>query len=131
MADYVLIVEDDRNLAVAICMALEGSGYECGIARNGREALDWVAKRMPSLIVLDMLMPIMDGWQFAREFHATYGATAPILVLTAAERGRLRGPQIDAAAVLSKPFDVGQLIDTIGELIARHATASTANQQHL
>ena len=72
---------------------------------------------MPALIVLDMLMPVMNGWQFAQDFHAQYGHEVPIVVATAAEhvhsaRRRTSTP----AGVLPKPFEVSDLL----RLVARH-----------
>ena len=124
MPDYILVVEDDQNLAVTIGMVLEGEGYAIRIARNGRQALEAVAKQMPSLIILDMLMPIMDGWEFSRELHLQYAHAAPILVVTAAENPTTRGLDVQASAVLAKPFDVQRLLDTVKRLIASQPAAS-------
>ena len=74
---------------------------------------------MPALIVLDMLMPVMNGWQFAREFRARYGREVPIVVATAAEHVNSRGDAIDASDVLPKPFEVSDLL----RLVARHVPA--------
>jgi DNA-binding response OmpR family regulator len=126
MSDYVLVVEDDQNLAVTIAMVLEAEGYTSHIARNGLEALEAVAARMPELIILDMLMPVMDGWEFARQFRARYGRPAPILVFTAAEDPIARGLDIDASSVLAKPFDVNQLLATVKRLIAQRGSEQAA-----
>jgi DNA-binding response OmpR family regulator len=69
-----------------------------------------------------MLMPIMNGWEFAREFNARYGHAAPILVLTAAENANARAAEIDADGVIPKPFDTKQLLATIRSLAHKHAT---------
>src|SRR5262245_56710429 len=66
MPDTVLIVDDDIDLAVTVQMVLEASGYQTVIASNGRAALEFVKSNMPSLIILDMTMPVMNGWEFAR-----------------------------------------------------------------
>ncbi len=121
MPDTVLIVDDDIDLAIAVQMALEATGYQTTLAANGREALDAIATNMPSLIILDMMMPVMNGWEFAREFNAKYGRAAPILVLTAAENARARAAEIDADGVLAKPFDTKKLVATVRTVTEKHA----------
>jgi len=109
----VLVVDDDPDMVEVMETVLNDAGYETRAACNGRQALDVVAARMPALILLDMLMPLMNGWQFAREFHARYGAGAPIVVATAAEHVHSRGDAIDAADVLPKPFEVSDLLRVV------------------
>ena len=119
MPNYVLIVEDDLDLADVLRQILEFSGYETTVTRNGQEALDAVATRMPGVILLDMLMPVMNGWRFAREFATRYGRAAPIVVMTAAENARERAAEIDADGVVGKPFNVNELIELVDRLIDR------------
>ena len=75
---------------------------------------------MPALIVLDMLMPVMNGWQFADAFHALYGREVPIVVATAAEHVRSRSDGIGAVGVLPKPFEVSDLL----RLVARYVPSA-------
>jgi CheY-like chemotaxis protein len=112
----VLVVDDDEDMIEVMELLLQDAGYATRTALNGQQALDAVAKSMPALIVLDMLMPVMNGWQFAREFRARYGPRVPIVVATAAEHVQHRGDEIDAAGVLPKPFEVSDLL----RLVARH-----------
>jgi CheY-like chemotaxis protein len=112
----VLVVDDDPDMIEVMELVLHDAGYATRTALNGQQALDAVAAGMPALIVLDMLMPVMNGWQFAREFHARYGASAPIVVATAAEHVRSRGDDIEAVDVLPKPFEVSDLL----RVVARH-----------
>lgn len=116
MAESVLVVEDDPDLAEALQLILEARGYEVALAANGLEGLDSIASHMPTVIVLDMVMPIMDGWAFARELDARYARRPPILVVSAAENARARAAEIHADAVLAKPFDVGVLVHTVRRL---------------
>src|SRR5262245_21756397 len=102
----VLVVEDDVDMAEVIVLALEQSGYPARIAENRVEALDAVALRMPALVLLDMFMPVMDGWRCARELRTRYGHRLPIVVVTAAEHLRARTRELDIDDVLPKPFDV-------------------------
>jgi CheY-like chemotaxis protein len=115
----VLVVDDDEDMIEVMELLLQDAGYATRTALNGQQALDAVAKSMPALIVLDMLMPVMNGWQFAREFRARYGTAVPIVIATAAEHVQRRGDEIDAAGVLPKPFEVSDLL----RLVARHVPA--------
>ena len=112
----VLIVDDDMDMIEVIELVLHDAGYTTRSALNGQQALDAVAVEMPALIVLDMLMPVMNGWQFARAFRARYGQAAPIVVATAAEHVERRRNGLDVADVLPKPFEVSDLL----RLVARH-----------
>jgi CheY-like chemotaxis protein len=114
----VLVVDDDRDMREVVQMMLVVSGYEVRCARNGREAVEAVADRRPAVVLLDMLMPVMDGWQCARELRARYGSGVPIVVVTAAEHARARADQIgDVNDVLSKPFEMDDLL----RVVARYA----------
>ena len=112
LESYILVVEDEYDLAEVVLMALRAAGHEAQGARNGREALDAVAQRMPGLILLDMFMPVMNGWEFAKEFHERYGDAAPIVVITAAEQALQSAREIGAGDALPKPFDVDMLLKT-------------------
>ena len=76
----VLVVDDDVDMADAMQLVLDAAGYETRSAGNGEQALEAVEEKMPSLILLDMFMPIMDGWQCARALRERYGHTVPIVV---------------------------------------------------
>lgn len=115
----VLIVDDDADMLEVMELVLRDAGYATRAVLNGRQALDAVASGMPRLILLDMLMPVMNGWQFAREFRARYGKEVPIVVATAAEHLRARSDGLDASDVLPKPFEVAELLRVIG----RHVPA--------
>jgi CheY-like chemotaxis protein len=111
----VLVVDDDPDLREVVRTMLDISGYEVRCAKNGKEAVDAVAQKTPAVILLDMLMPVMDGWQCARELRARYGDAVPIVVVTAAEHARARANEIGGVDdVLSKPFDMDELLRVVG-----------------
>ena len=112
----VLIVDDDLDMIEVIELVLHDAGYTTRSALNGQQAMDAVAAEMPALIVLDMLMPVMNGWQFAQEFRARYGRAVPIVVATAAEHIERRRNGLDVTDVLPKPFEISDLL----RLVARH-----------
>jgi DNA-binding response OmpR family regulator len=109
----VLVVDDDPDMLDAITLVLEQAHVPCRSAENGRLALTEVERRRPALVLLDMLMPVMDGWEFARELHARYGRDVPIVVVTAAEHVKSRGDEIGADDVLPKPFDIADLLRVV------------------
>ncbi len=111
----VLVVEDDGDLSALLEIVLGEAGYPVRTAPEGAAALARVAEDMPGLILLDMRMPGMNGWEFAREFRARYGRAAPIVVVTAAENARARAEEIGAEGWLEKPFD----IDDVGKVLRR------------
>jgi CheY-like chemotaxis protein len=72
---------------------------------------------MPGLILLDMRMPVMNGWEFAREYRARHGRAAPIVVVTAAEDARARAQEIGADAWLEKPFDLDDVVRMVAQFL--------------
>ncbi len=113
----VLVVDDDIALLDMVEMILQGAGYRVTTAAEGEEALAKVAQEMPDVILLDMKMPGMDGWEFASEFRARHDRRAPIVVLTAAEDARKRAEEIGAEGYLGKPFNIDDLVS----IVRRHA----------
>jgi CheY-like chemotaxis protein len=110
----VLVVDDDATIREVVDALLSEEGYEVVTAADGAAALARVRERPPGLILLDMRMPGMDGWAFARAYHRSPGPHAPIVVLTAAREAAERAAQIGADGVLSKPFDLDELLDLVG-----------------
>ncbi len=106
----VLVVEDDADLAALLELVIADAGYPVRTAPEGRAALARVAEELPGLVLLDMRMPGMNGWDFAREFHARHGRACPIVVVTAAENARARAEEIGAEGWLAKPFDLDDVL---------------------
>lgn len=109
----ILAVDDDPDLLEMIGMVLATEDYRVLTAMNGKEALEMITREMPSLILLDMRMPVMNGWEFAQAFRAQYDDAAPILVVTAAQDAKVSADQIGAEGYLAKPFDIEDLIDCV------------------
>ena len=123
----VLVVEDDPDLSALLEMLLAGAGYAVRIAGDGAQALRCIAERMPSVVLLDMCMPIMNGWEFAREFAARYGRAAPVVVVTAEVDARLCALEIGADAWLPKPFGLEDFLGTVARLLVAPTRASTVH----
>lgn len=111
---HVLVVDDDPDMVDVIGVILAAEGYEYKTASNGLEALDAIDGARPAVVLLDMLMPVMNGWQCAEELHHRYGHTVPIIVVTAAEHADARAREIDADGVLAKPFEIEDLLRIVG-----------------
>lgn len=109
----VLVIDDDPDLLALVASVLEDEGYEVRTAPDGREALVSVESAMPDVILLDLKMPVMSGPEFAQAFRARYDSRVPIVVLTAADDARKRAAEIHADGLISKPFDLDELIDTV------------------
>jgi CheY-like chemotaxis protein len=112
VADHVLVVDDDPNITAAVRDGLEFEGYRVTTASSGAEALRHVELDPPALILLDMRMPGMNGWEFAERYRAT-GVDAPVVVMTAAANARTWAEEIQADAVLAKPFTLDDLFATV------------------
>lgn len=112
---HVLVVDDDDAIVHTVESILVDEGYDVTTAGDGREALQHVDAHLPSLVLLDMRMPVMDGWQFAEEVKRR-GVKVPIVVMTAAQDARRWATEIGADAFVEKPFDLDDLIS----LVAQH-----------
>ncbi len=110
MTAGVLVVEDDGDLLGLVEMLLQDAGYRVRTASDGVQALERVSEEMPGLIFLDMRMPRMNGWEFAREFRARHGRACPIVVVTAAENAQLRAAEVEAEGWLAKPFELDDVL---------------------
>lgn len=113
----VLVVEDDQVIGDLIHDVLNEEGYAVKVASNGEAALTLLGAMRPRLILLDMNMPGMTGWDFAYDYHHRSGPHAPIVVMTAAGRARERAVQIEAAGILSKPFDLDELFAVVRRFV--------------
>jgi CheY-like chemotaxis protein len=110
----ILIIEDDQDILLALKSFLEVEGYAVQTAENGFEAMELLKEgEMPNLILLDMKMPVMNGWQFAIEFLAKHDHLSPIVVMTAAADAKQRAQDISAIGWVSKPFELDELLKIV------------------
>lgn len=111
----VLVVDDDESIREFVELALIDEGYEVKTAVHGKAALDIIDGWQPDLILLDLRTPIMDGWEFSRVYREAPGPHAPIIVITATANPTDCAAEINAYAVLPKPFDLDELLGLIGK----------------
>lgn len=109
----ILIVDDDEIILQSIEAILTDENYLVVVASNGREGLELARRHAPSLILLDMKMPIMDGWAFAAAYREQPAPHAPVVVMTAARDSKSRAAEIGADDYLAKPFDLDDLLAVV------------------
>jgi urea transport system substrate-binding protein len=114
-APTILVIEDDEDILATLETFLETEGYQVQAVANGHEALEAIKGRgqLPSLILLDMSMPVLDGWQFAAAFREQYGGATAIVVMSAAADTAQRAREIGASGWLSKPFKLSALLEIV------------------
>jgi CheY-like chemotaxis protein len=112
----ILVIDDDPAIRATVAEILMSEGYAVATATNGADGLHSLEKIDPALVLLDMRMPIMDGWGFARAIQAR-GIDIPILVMTAAQDARRWAHEIGAEGYIAKPFDVSALLNAVETLL--------------
>lgn len=115
----VLVVEDDTDLRQTIQWMLEDEGLLVETAGDGREALELAMQRKPALVVLDMNLPIVDGFGVARGLRTTYGDSINIMTMTADGRAAEKAQRVGAISYLSKPFELDALVNAVWSILGR------------
>lgn len=116
----ILVVDDDRAVRESLRRSLQFNGYQVELAADGQQALDWLVDQRPDAMVLDVMMPRVDGLEVARRLRST-GDDLPILVLTARDAVSDRVAGLDAGAddYLPKPFALEELLARLRALLRR------------
>ncbi len=125
MSARVLVVEDSLDLAAGLRYNLELEGFAVRVAEDGRSALRDVREWGPDLILLDLMLPDVDGFQVLQTIRGE-GVRTPVLVLTARaeEADKVRGFRLDADQYVTKPFALLELLERVRSLLRRHAPAA-------
>jgi CheY-like chemotaxis protein len=115
----ILVVDDDRDVRAFVSLALEMCGYRVRSVQDGQEALDALASHGADLIVLDLNMPVMDGWTFCAE-RARHPdlVGVPVVIMSARHYLTDRTLPCDPIAVLEKPFALNTFLDIVGHALA-------------
>ena len=111
----ILVVDDDDMIRDLVADALADEGYAVVRAADGAEALRKVKEQLPALVLLDMRMPVLDGWGFAR-LARERGLSLRIVVMTAAENADRWCAEIGGDGCLAKPFDIDVLFETVEKI---------------
>ena len=131
IAQTILVVDDDDAIRDVVSTVLAEEGYVVVTAASGEEALAVLAQGEPALVMLDMRMPVMDGWEFAERLRQRFDGRVPLVVMTAAVDAAKRAEQVSAVASISKPFELDELVQLVRRLIGVPSSASrVAAREH-
>ncbi len=122
----VLVVEDNPSLSRVMTLQLERRGYRVVTAKDGVAGFAALQQELPDCIVLDLMLPVMDGFELLKRIRSlARSASVPVVILTASQddRNRRRGRNYLADAYLTKPFDIEDLDATLRRVIASHSRA--------
>ncbi len=114
---HILVVDDEREIREVLSETLVDEGFIVASAADGAQALRAIERDRPDLVLLDMRMPVVNGWEFARLLRER-DVQLPILVMTAAQNARSWAKEIGANGYLAKPFDLEVLLSTIEKTLA-------------
>ena len=119
MARNILVVEDDRNISDLIRMYLEKEGFDVRIAYDGGKAVEEFDREAPDMVLLDIMLPVMDGWSVCA--HIREKGSTPIIMLTAKGdvTDRITGLEMGADDYLVKPFEMKELMARINAVLRR------------
>lgn len=118
----ILVVDDESNITDLVAMALRYEGFDVGVAASGREALNAARSTPPHLIVLDVMLPDLDGFEVAKQLLSS-GHRVPILFLTARDTtdDKIRGLTIGGDDYVTKPFSLEELVARVHAILRRVA----------
>jgi len=124
--ERILLVDDDESIRQIVTIFLTDEGYQVAGAGNGLSALGLLPSFQPEIILLDLRMPVMDGWEFVRRYRELPGPHAPIIAFVAALRAEQEKVEIGAVGLLAKPFDLEELLDAVEKACAARTVSLQA-----
>jgi CheY-like chemotaxis protein len=114
----ILVVDDDPAIRDVVADILAMSNYQVDTASNGAEALDCVRSLRPSAVLLDLMMPVMDGWEFLRHCRTEPPcAPVPVAIMSAARNASSVAVELGAQGFLPKPFELDAVLDVVDRLV--------------
>lgn len=127
---HILVVDDDEKITSMLRRSLTFEGHEVTTARNGQEALVKLLQREPDLLILDVMMPYVDGWEVCRRLREG-GSKVPVLMLTAKDeiKDRVKGLDTGADDYLVKPFALEELLARVRALLRRRGEQQEHSSQ--
>ena len=128
MANKILVVDDDLNICELLKLYLENDGYVVYTANDGKQAVDMFKNKTPDLVLLDIMLPKMDGWQVCREIRKT--SSVPIIMLTAKGEtfDKVLGLELGADDYVVKPFDTKEVMARVKAVLRRTKGDSEATE---
>ena len=128
MAISVLVAEDDHNIAQLLQLYLEKEGYEVTVTHDGGQCLDAFRNIQPDMVLLDIMMPVMDGWEVCKQIRTE--SQTPIIMLTAKSEiaNKVQGLKAGADDYITKPFEMREVLARI-EAVLRRSTGVTTEKK--
>ena len=128
----VLVVDDEENITFLLEATLRHFGFDVAVAKNGREALDAVRRFAPDLVLLDVMLPDLDGFEVVRRLRFE-GGQVPVLFLTARDTldDKIRGLTLGGDDYVTKPFSVEEVVARIQAILRRHGVSTTSSHLSL
>ncbi len=129
MAEKILVVEDDHNIAELLRLYLEREGFETAIAHDGEQGVREFERVRPELVLLDIMLPGLDGWGVLRKIRAQ--ADTPVIMLTAKGEtfDKVNGLEMGADDYITKPFDMKEVVARIRAVLRRYGGGETAQSK--
>jgi DNA-binding response OmpR family regulator len=120
MRTKILVVDDDPDLLLLLRVTLAAEEFQCLLARNGEDAVRELQAEGPDLVLLDIMMPVMDGWQVLEQIEE-WGTRTPVIVVSAkaSEADVARALELGAVDYVTKPFDPDELLQSILAVLDR------------
>lgn len=115
----ILVVDDEKNITELAKLYLKREGFKVDVAFNGKEAMDTVKTHRPDLVVLDLMMPEMDGWEFCRSLRKV--SDTPVIILSARDEDvdKIAGLELGADDYITKPFNPRELVARVRAILRR------------
>ena len=131
MSKKVLVIEDDENIAELLRLYLEKEGFTVSIAGDGGKGITEFERFSPDLVLLDIMLPVMDGWAVCREIRSS--SSVPIIMLTAKGEtfDKVTGLEMGADDYITKPFEVKELIARIHAVMRRYGKPEESKPKKL
>ena len=121
----LLLIDDEPDLLHALTVRLTIAGFNCQIAKTGREGMEQIRRQPPDLIISDLLMPDLNGYELCQQLQAdTRTASIPIIILTAVPKQAVdrKGKLVGKVKLMHKPFDSAILLSTVQEVLAEESS---------
>lgn len=131
MTGPILVVEDDKKTASLVALYLEREGFQTVIAYDGQQALELAQRHRPIFVILDLMLPLVDGWEVCRQLRKS--SDVPILILSAREEevDRVSGLTLGADDYVVKPFSPRELVARVKAILRRGRFSTTKNKRLL
>ncbi len=129
MAEKILVVEDDHNIAELLRLYLEREGFETSIAHDGEQGVHEFERVRPELVLLDIMLPGLDGWGVLRKIRSQ--ADTPVIMLTAKGEtfDKVNGLEMGADDYITKPFDMKEVVARIRAVLRRYGGGDTVQSK--